>query len=160
MHSRPTPVSLSLGVLVLLATVAPAVAQTPHWTPEQQAVIDAASQGPVGIESDFEGWAAGYHRDWSYWRLGSDTTRPREEHLRLVRDYIGEGNKVTGFELEPVDVIVEGTVALLRLNATETIEQADGATRVARYSAASLWVLEGDGWTCRATNILHLPDGD
>ena len=148
-------------LLITLSSVAGAQETAPDWTTEQQAVIDALSSGPVGIgesEKASAAWESGYHPDWTYWRLGTSETRPRDEHMGLVRDYVGAGNRVVGFELEPVDVIVRGDTALVRLNATETIEQADGRTRVARYSSAAMLVREQGRWLLLATNILHLPD--
>jgi len=129
----------------------------PSWSDEQQEVIDAASRGPVGIEEDFDGWAAGYHAEWSYWRLGADSTRPRGEHMGLVRDYLGEGNRVVGFEIEALDVIVRGDVAMLRYNAVETIEEADGAKRVVCFSSASMYEKVDGRWLCLATNIFYPP---
>ena len=131
-----------------------------EWTPRQQEVIDAASRGPVGIEKDFEAWEAGYHEDWSYWRVGADEIRPRDEHMRLVREYIGGGHRVLGFELEPVDVIVRGSTALLRYNATERIEEADGTERTVRFSSASVFVEEEGTWLCLASNLFSPPAED
>lgn len=159
----PTLLSAALLAAVALLPVAAAGQERARtWTAEQQAVIDALSGGPIGIEEEaaFEAWASGYHPDWTYWRLGTDSTRPRDEHMALVREYVGAGNHVVAFELEPVDVIVRGDTALVRLNAVETIREADGGTRVARYSSAAMMVREQRNWQLLATNILHQPDAE
>lgn len=164
MRKPRTTLLLPALVLTALLPLGPSAEgqETPSWTDEQREVIDALSGGPIGIEEEnvFEQWASGYAPAWTYWRLGTDTTRGREEHMRLVRDYVGEGNHVVGFELEPVDVIVRGDTAIARLNATETIELADGGTRVARYSSVAVLVRERGRWLLLASNLLHLPDGE
>ena len=128
------------------------------WTPEQQAVIEAASVGPVGIEDDFDRWEDGFLPAWSYWRVGTEETRARATHMGLVRDVVAAGNRIERFELVPVDVIVRGDVALLRYNAVETLRQPDGETRVIRYSSADLYAKEQGVWRTLATNIVYLPD--
>lgn len=158
---RTTGTALLLALLLVPA--AATSQESPRtWTTEQREVLDALSGGPVGIEegATFEAWAAGYHPDWTYWRLGTDTTRPRDEHMQLVRDYVGAGNAVTAFELDPVDVIVRDDTAIVRLNATETIALADGGTRVARYSSVAVMAREQGRWLLLASNLLHLPDGE
>ena len=155
---RPSLPALLLAVLV--TTPHQAAAETRAWSAAQQEVIDAASRGPVGIETDFEGWASGYHEEWSYWRVGAPAIRPRSEHMRLVREYLGGGHTIEGFELEPVDVVVRGDVALLRYNATERIREADGTERTVRFSSASMFVREEGRWVCLATNIFYPPAED
>ena len=131
-------------------------AQQADWTPEQQAVIDAVRTGPVGIEADFDAWANGYADSWTYWRVGDHTTRPRGEHMALVREFIEDGNRPTSFELEPIDVIIRGDVALLRLIATEELRSAGGEERVVRYASAAMLVREDGHWKMLATNIVYL----
>jgi ketosteroid isomerase-like protein len=147
---------VSLGLLVVSSFDARVNAQPADWTPEQQAVIDAVKQGPVGIESDFDSWADGYADAWTYWRVGDPAVRPRGEHMALVREYIDAGNRPTAFDLEPVDVIVRGDVALLRLIATEELRSAEGEERVVRYASAAMLVNEDGRWKMLATNILYL----
>ena len=131
-------------------------AQEKSWTSEQQAVIDAAKNGPMGIETDFDAWAGGYADDWTYWRVGEPVTRPRDEHMELVREYIDAGNRPTAFKFEPVDVVVRGDVALLRLIASEELRSAEGAERVVRYASASMLMREEGDWKMLATNIVYL----
>ena len=145
-----------IGLLVTLGNGGLAHAQQTDWTPEQQAVIDAVKNGPVGIESDFDKWASGYADDWSYWRIGDRNTRPREQHMVLVREFIDGGNRPTRFELEPIDVIIRGDVALLRLIATEELRNVDGEAQVVRCASAAMLVHEDGGWKMLATNIVYL----
>jgi ketosteroid isomerase-like protein len=147
---------VALGLLMATGLGDRAHAQEAIWTPEEQAVIDAVRHGPVGIESDFDAWASGYADAWTYWRVGDRATRPRGEHMALVREFIDAGNRPTAFELEPVDVIIRGDVALLRLVATEDLLSADGEQRVVRYASASMLVLEDGRWKTLATNIVYL----
>lgn len=126
-------------------------------TVEEQAVIDAVSKGPVGIEDDFDAWADGYAADWSYWRLGAPNIRERDAHIQLVREYIDGGARVVGFEMTPVDVIVHGDAALLRLNAVETIIEAEGGTNEVRYSSAAFLIKEGGEWRLVASNLFYPP---
>ncbi len=144
----------------MLAAPAAAIGDDAPWTAEQQAVIDAVSNGPLGIESDFDAWADGYHADWSYWRAGADAVRARAEHMGLVRDYIESGARVESFEMTPIDVIIRNEVALLRYAATETLREADGEVRVVRYASADTLVRDAGGWQVLATNIVYLPDAD
>lgn len=150
--------NLTVAVLLLVAsTLGPQVhAQETEWSPEQQAVIDALKNGPVGIESDFVTWADGYADDWTYWRVGDRNTRPRDEHMALVREFIDAGNRPTTFEIEPVDVIIRGEIALLRLVATEGLQDADGEERVVHYASAAMLVHEDGRWKMLATNIVYL----
>ncbi len=127
-----------------------------EWTPEEQAVIDALKKGPMGIESDFDAWAGGYADDWTYWRVGEEDVRLRHEHMALVREFIDAGNRPTSFDLEPVDVIVRAEVALVRLIATEGLQEADGGERVVRYASAAMLVREDGQWKMLATNIVYL----
>ena len=135
---------------------AEAAAENIRWSAEQQAVIDAVEKGPMGIEADFDAWAEGYADAWTYWRVGDAEVRPRDEHMALVRDYIDAGNRPTDFELDPVDVIIRGDVALLRIIATEKLESAAGEERVVRYATATMLVREDGEWRNLATNIVYL----
>ena len=128
------------------------------WTAEEQALIDQASVGALRIAEGFERWVDGYHEEWSYWRIDADETRPRDVHMGLVRDYIDAGNEVIGFELTPIDVIINGDSALLRLHATETLLETNENERVVRYASAAFYIRDGDAWKLRATNIHYLPD--
>lgn len=128
-----------------------------RWTVEEQAVIDTVSKGPVGIEDNFDAWADGYAADWSYWRLGAPDIRERDAHMQLVREYIDGGARVVGFEMTPVDVIVHGDAALLRLNAVETIIEADGETNEVRYSSAVFLIKEDGEWRLAASNLFYPP---
>lgn len=120
-------------------------------------MIAAASAGPVGIGSDFERWERGFHPDWTYWRLGADAVRPRQEHMDRVRGVVASGTRVTAYVLTPVDVIVRGDVALLRYNAEETLQAADGSERVVRYSSVAMYVNEGGRWQALASSLFY-PD--
>jgi ketosteroid isomerase-like protein len=132
-------------------------AQTGHdgWSEAQQEVIDAALAGPVGLESDFEGWAGGYSAEWTYWRIGDPEVRDRATHMGLVRGVIEGGNRVVAFEAEPMDVVVRGDVALIRLNAVETLASPEGERRTVRYSTATMYVREYGRWRALATNIFY-----
>lgn len=145
-----------LGLLVAPGTDGLAHAQQADWTLEQQAVIDAAKHGPMGIESDFAAWASGYDDAWTYWRVGDQKVRSRDEHLELVREFIETGNRPTAFELEPIDVIVRGDLALLRLIATEELRSPDGEERVVRYASAAMLERVDGSWKMLATNIVYL----
>ena len=135
-------------------------AQQPDWTPEEQEIIDIASKGPVGLEEDFDGWAAGYHREWSYWEIGTESYRPRDEHMRRVREYIESGAKVIDFELDPVYINVRGDMAVLRFNALETIVEPGGETIEVRFSSASIYVRTESTWKVFSTNIFYPPDAE
>ncbi len=160
---------LTAGLLAMLACAAGPIFSTAmadaggaarQWTSEEQAVIDAVSKGPIGIEDDFDAWAAGFTDSWSYWRVGASEIRERDEHMRLVKDYIDDGARVVAYEMTPVDLIVHGTAALLRLNATETIEEADGETVVVRYSSAAFLIKEDGVWRIEASNLFYPPSDD
>ena len=157
MNSR---VTYGLTLLVFLVTAGQVSASTEaaEWTPEQQAVIDAVSKGPIGIETDFDAWADGYADAWTYWRVGDTEVRPRDRHMSLVREYIDAGNRPTAFDLEPVHVVIRGDVAMLRLIATEILRSAEGETRIVRYASATMLTREGDQWKTLATNIVYLDD--
>ena len=127
------------------------------WTPEQQEIIDIASKGPIDIDTNFEGWEQGYHPEWSFWRVGDDSIRERSVHMALVGGVISEGNRVVDFKLTPVDVMVYGDAALLRYNAVETLENADGEQTQAIFSSAGFYVREDGVWRVRATNIFFPP---
>ena len=156
--NRFLAIILLVGLTLLPGTGMAADPGKTDFTPEQQAVIDAVKNGPVGIESDFDAWADGYARDWTYWRLGAKETRPRGTHMALVRDFVEAGNRVTGFELEPVDVVIRGDIAMLRLIATETFVSTAGETSAVRYASASMLTREEGRWKVLATNILYLDD--
>jgi len=153
---------LAIVLLLVLSfvarTVSAADAEVAGFTPQQQAVIDAVKNGPVGIESDFDAWADGYAEDWTYWRVGAKDTRARGEHMRLVRDFVEAGNRVTAFHLDPVDVVIRGDVAMLRFIATETFVDVDGETSAVRYASATLLTREEGRWSVFATNIIYLDD--
>ena len=153
------PRTARLAALLTLFPIAVSGQSTDRtWTPEQREVIEAASTGPVGIETDFERWESGYHSDWTYWRMGTDQVRPKDVHMDLVRGVIGDGNRVTGFELTPVDVIVRGETALLRYNAVETLVNAAGEEQIIHYSAASVFAMEDGRWLQIASNLFY-PEG-
>jgi ketosteroid isomerase-like protein len=131
----------------------------PEWTADQQAVIDAASTGPVHIHEDFDSWADNYHPDWTVWRMGVDQARAREPHMDLVRDFVATGAVVTDYELTPVDVLVRGDTAVLRYNAREHIRNGDGTGRVVEYSSVTVYAREDGQWLAIASN-LAFPDRD
>ncbi|MEL7535925.1 MAG: nuclear transport factor 2 family protein [Pseudomonadota bacterium] len=148
--------ALTLLFTVCLGTTLRAEQQT--WTSDQQAVIDALKNGPIGIEKNFDRWADGYASHWSYWRVGDRTVRPKDEHMALVRAYIDAGNKPVSFELEPIDVIVRGDAAMVRLIATETLLSADGEARIVRYASATMLSRETGDWKVLASNLVYLDD--
>ena len=156
--SKHLAIVLMLGLSLLARPGMAADAETAGFTPEQQAVIDAVKKGPVGIESDFDAWADGYADDWTYWRIGAKNVRPRGEHMTLVRDFVDAGNRVIGFDLEPVDVVIRGDVAMLRLIATETFVSVEGETSSVRYASAAMLTREDGRWKILATNIVYLDD--
>ena len=147
-----------LIVAVLVGLIIPTGAEAADLkrTAEEQAVIDAVKDGPVGIETDFDAWAQGYAEDWSYWRVGDPEIRARDEHMALVRDFIDKGNRPTAFALEPVDILIRGDIALLRLIAEETLLSPSGEERVVRYASASVLTREDGVWQVLATNIVYL----
>lgn len=150
-------ISVVFSALVGLHSPLGVTDQPSHsWSADQQAVIDAARNGPMGIETDFDAWARGYHDDWSYWRVGESNTRARSDHMTLVKDYIDAGNRPIDFQMEPVDVIVRGDAALLRLIATETLESPEGERRVVRYASATMMSRHEGHWQILATNIVYL----
>ena len=144
------------GLLLMSGIDSIVHAQQTDWTPEQQAVIDAVKNGPMGIESDFDTWASGYADNWTYWRVGDQDTRPREEHMALVREFIDAGNRPITFKLEPIDVIIWGDVALLRLVATEGLQSPEGEQRDVHYASAAMLKKVGERWQMLATNIVYL----
>jgi ketosteroid isomerase-like protein len=147
---------LIVGALVGLTIPAVAEVQDQKWTSEEQAVIDAVKDGPIGIESNFDAWEQGYADDWSYWRVGDPEIRARDEHMALVRDFIDEGNRPTAFALEPVDLLIRGDIALLRLIAEETLLSPSGEEKVVRYASATVLTREDGVWKVLATNIVYL----
>lgn len=63
--------SASLAALfTLCAASLPALASEQDWSADQQAIADLLSNGPMGIETDFEAWASEYHDDWTVWFAG------------------------------------------------------------------------------------------
>ncbi|WP_370334951.1 nuclear transport factor 2 family protein [Parvularcula marina] len=144
----------------LLAVTSVQAAEEPRWTPEQQEIIDVASRGPFALNDDFDAWAEGYHPDWSYWRLGAETIRPRDEHMQAVADYMATGVRIVGFEFTPIDVVVRGDTALLRYNAIESIENPDGTRRDVHFSAAGFYAREEGEWKVLASNLYYVPDGE
>jgi len=143
------------ALLVLLPASGAAQTAGRQWSAEELLVIEAASTGPVGIENDFDRWSDGYHPSWTYWRMGTDEIRRRDAHMELVRGVLREGNRVTNFELTPVDVIVRGDTALLRYNAEETIVSVGGESQVIRSSAVSLFAKERDRWLVIASSLFY-----
>lgn len=145
-------------VFALLAPI-PLTAQEAarQWTPEQLEVIETMEQGPVDIADDFEGWTRAYATSWTYWRLGAEEIRDRETHLRLVRDFVAQGNRVLGFSLDPVDVQILGDVAVVRANAREVIRDPEGARRVILYSTVSLLGRRAGAWVYLSSNLFYPP---
>ena len=145
-----------LCVAAGLGALSAARANDREWTAEEQTVIDAMKTGPVGIGSNFDRWESGYADTWTYWRVGDRTIRPKDEHMPLVREFVEAGNRVVSFELEPIDVIVRGDTALLRLIATETLQDPEGELSMVRYASAAMLARENGVWKLLATNITYL----
>jgi hypothetical protein len=78
--------------------------------------------------------------------------------MALVRDFVDAGNRVTAFDLKPVDVIIRGDVAMLRLIATETFENVEGETNSVRYASATMLTRDDGRWVVLATNIVYIED--
>ncbi len=155
---RHTPIAVLFCVAAVLGTLSPTRADDRAWTVEEQAIIDAMKTGPVGISANFDRWAAGYSDAWTYWRVGDRATRPKNEHMPLVREFVDAGNRVVSFELEPIDVIVREETALLRLIATETLQNPEGELRMVRYASAAMLAREDGVWKLLATNIVYLDE--
>jgi ketosteroid isomerase-like protein len=115
------------------------------------------ARGPQVLSSDFEAWAAGYHPDWSYWRLGAAETRARAEHMPLVRANMEGGMQIEDFEIEIVDMLVNGGVGYVRYNAVEHLRLAGGEKREVRFSAASLYTHENGEWQVLRSSLSYLP---
>jgi hypothetical protein len=142
--------------LLLGLLSAPAFAEPPG-IPNEQALIEHVRAGPSLLNSNFQSWAAGYHPDWSYWRLGSSETRPRDIHMPLVEENINNGMHIDDFDVEIVEVFVSGDLGFVRYNATEHLTQGDGIKRVVRFSAASLYTRETGQWQTLRSNLVYAP---
>ena len=155
------PLSPAAALLLLAGLSGSAAGQEPasSWSPEQLAVIELAGRGPVGIEDPriFAEWESRYHPDWTYWRMGTEEVRPRDVHMGLVRGVMEGGVKVTGYELTPIRVQVQGDLAVLSANSVETLEQADGSTLVVRYSQTTTFVRESGRWLVYASSLFYPP---
>lgn len=158
---RVSPTGIVVRVAAVLAALlfpAAATAQDEGpWTPRQTAIIETLSRGPVGIEDDFDRWAAQYDSTWSYWRLGADAFRDRETHMRLVRDFVAAGNVVTGFSFHPVDVRVEGEWAFVRANVEEAYRDPEGEDHVVNYATFSVLRESDEGWRLVSSNLFYGP---
>lgn len=143
---------------VLLVVPGAASAQEERaWSPEQTAIIEMLSRGPMGIEDDFEGWAAGYDSTWSYWRMGAESSRDRETHMGLVRDFVAAGNVVTAFRFRPVEVRVEGEWAFVRANVEEAYRDPEGGDHVVHYSTFSVLRRGEVDWRLMSSNLFYGP---
>jgi ketosteroid isomerase-like protein len=138
----------------------PAFASEQDWSADQQAIADLLSNGPVGIETDFEAWASEYHEDWTVWFAGQAEARAKVPHMKLVRDYIEGGARVVSYEAEFADITVLGDTALARFNATESLMEADGSPRTVRYAGTDYLVRVDGVWKVRATTVAFLPEDD
>ncbi|WP_375210514.1 nuclear transport factor 2 family protein [Hyphomonas jannaschiana] len=146
-----------LSATLTLATL-PALASEQDWSADQQAIADLLSNGPMGIETDFEAWASEYHDDWTVWFAGQAEPRAKAPHMQLVRDYIDGGASVVSYEAEFADITVLGDTALARFNATESLMEADGSPRTVRYAGTDYLVRVEGTWKVRATTVAFLPD--
>lgn len=147
-----------LALALVLCGAHPAWADDVDWAADQQAIIDLLSDGPLGIENDFESWAAEFHPDWTIWFAGRAEVRAKGPHMQAVRDYIDGGARVTGFEAEFIDITVTGDTAVARFNATESLQEADGSARTSRFASMDYLIREDGVWTIRATTLTFLPD--
>jgi ketosteroid isomerase-like protein len=146
------------AIFTLCAASLPAFASEQDWSADQQAIVDLISNGPVGIETDFEAWGSEYHDDWTVWFAGQAEPRAKIPHMQLVRDYIDGGARVVSYEAEFADIAVLGDTALARFNATEALMEADGTPRTVRYAGTDYLVRVDGAWKVRATTVAFLPE--
>jgi ketosteroid isomerase-like protein len=146
------------ALFVLGAASLPALASEQDWSADQQAIANLLSNGPMGIETDFEAWASEYHDDWTVWFAGQAEPRAKDPHMQLVRDYIDGGARVVSYEAEFADIAVLGDTALARFNATESLMEADGSPRTVRYAGTDYLVRVDGAWKVRATTVAFLPE--
>ena len=125
---------------------------------DEQALIDLVRSGPAALNSDFEAWQSGYDSSWSYWRLGAEQTRARDPHMALVRANIEDGMRIDDFDVQIVEVLVEGDWGFVRYNATEKLTLATGEQRTVRFSSASLYTRESGNWKVLRSSLSYLPD--
>lgn len=148
----------SAALFALCAMSLPALASEQDWSADQQAIADLLSNGPMGIETDFEAWASEYHDDWTVWFADQAEPRAKGPHMQMVRDYIDGGARVVSYEAEFADIAVLGDTALARFNATESLIEADGTPRTVRYASTDYLVRVDGAWKVRATTVAFLPE--
>lgn len=120
---------------------------------DRAAILAIMGRGPVGIGADFEAWERNFHPDWTVWFAGNEAARDRAPHMADVRDYVGSGNEVEDYQLEPVRLSLHGDHAIIDYNAVETIRRIDGGLRIVHYSGTDLLVREAGRWLILSTSI-------
>lgn len=126
-----------------------------EWTAKQQEIIDIVSVWPLGIHEDLDAWLAGYHPDWTYWEVGTDSLRTFAQQADRIRNYVQTGARVEEFEIEPIHVDVRADTAFIRYNAVETIRESTESTIEVKFSSASVFLKVDGSWKLYSTNIQY-----
>lgn len=149
------------SIFILLLFLAFEASAQESWSLEQEAVLAAmgrlsASTAPNGGGADEYGHVLA--EDFSRWTIGSEVTTFKESWLQGIREWFGDGWRVSDRETQHLQIDVRGDFAFTRRIVKETYLGPDGDTPSSRAALAEVWIRSDNGWLLQYVTVHPLPN--
>lgn len=134
----------AIGTLV--ATFAPAHAQMPNWSPEQEAVWDYVAESWEDDVTENGEWPAEYVLDSSVgWSASGIIPRGKDAWIEWSR-FGDESNTTLKYELLPLAIATEGDTAVVNYIARTVSEDDDGERETSTLGITETLVRVEGSW--------------
>jgi ketosteroid isomerase-like protein len=121
-------VGLMLCLWTFLAGVTPLHAK--EWTAEQKEIVNWFKKyTEVSVEGNLEGIWSYYHpkfSGWDYSQIMNEGVPFDKAWLQNSHKELYKNNKMISFEVEPLEIKIEGNFAIIHVNFVEKLQDSDG----------------------------------
>ena len=101
-----------------------------EWTTEQKEIVDWFKKyTEVSVEGNLEGIWSYYHpkfSGWDYSQIMNEGVPFDKAWLQNSHKELYKNNKMISFEVEPLEIKIEGNFAIIHVNFVEKLKDSDG----------------------------------
>ena len=101
-----------------------------EWTTEQKEIVDWFKKyTEVSVEGNLEGIWSYYHpkfSGWDYSQIMNEGVPFDKAWLQNSHKELYKNNKMISFEVEPLEIKIEGNFAIIHVNCVEKLKDSDG----------------------------------
>ncbi len=143
------------GLLVFMCIVLLAAASVfaKEWSAKQKDVLNSVEKyTAANLQGNVKEVMSYFHPKFSGWDYAQTNPLNKDAANKIIED-IFKNNKITKFEVEPLEIQVEGNIAILHLNYEEILRDSTGKETISsgRWSATMLkqdnkWLFMSWSW--------------